>query len=1589
MSKAEPRERVLGQFRLLQSWPARYGFAVLMIAIATAFQFALGLLGPFHLAFILFYPAVVVAAQAGLGPGIMATLLAAFSGDYFFFEPKPSLAIQTPEELVGPILFCIIGIFLTLLTCSRREATEALKKSEGELNRAQTVAHIGSWYYDFQQNVLRFSKEACQILALTQSTLSPEQALEMVHGEDRQRLDRGWKAALESGVCDEEIRVVVGARTRWVRLQANGERDGQGRPAKAVGALQDITDSKLAEQRLQEFERLVEGLEEMITVVDRDYRYLIANRAFLNYRGMKKEDLIGRLAQEILDPKVFPVVKEKLEECFEGKVVQYELQYEYPLRGWRELFISYFPLEGPSGVDRVASILLDVTDQKRAERSLKLFRTLIEHSNDTVEVIDPDTLRFLDINDKACQELGYTREELLAMTVFDIDPQADEERQARVLAEMRDRGFALLPTAHRRKDGSVFPVEVNLKLVNLERSYIVAVSRDISERKKAEDALRESEDRYRDLVEHSEDLVCVHDLDGNLLSANPASARILGYAVEELLRIPMRELIIPEGRPAFDEYLKRLRTTGQPEQGLLCVMTRSGEVRIWEYRNTLRTEGVSMPVVRGIAHDITDKRRAELALGSSKQRYRMLFEKNIAGVMVSTLDGTVLECNDSCARMLGYDSPKELCGRRTPELYVDAGDRQSLIDELESTGASLGRELQVKLKDGRKIWIVLNCSLWRSEEGEALIQATAIDITERKLAEEALRESEQSEKARARELETILDTLPIPVLISRDRECREISSNRAGWEHLGLRPGANASLSAQVERPQIRVLQEGRELSPDELPMQRAAATGHAVQGVATKIVLDNGTVKYELGNAAPLFDEHGNVRGAIGAAIDITDRIQAEEALRESEQRMRLAQEIARIGAFERNLVTGVSRWSPEMEAIYGLQPGCAPKSVEDFIELVHPDDRSKISELVQTSKELGYAQGEWRVIWPDGTVHWITGCWRVFYDSEGKPFRAIGMDYDITERRRAEEALQQSEQHFRLLVEQASDGIFVSDAQGNYTDVNSAGAEMLGYTREEILQLSIPDVIAKEQVARVVPETTALTENGIVRSEWTFRRKDGSFFPGEISAKRLPDGRLQAILRDVTERRCAEETIRRSEERFRVALKESPITVFNQNKDLVYTWVYNSQLRGSDEILGKNDAEIFGEDVGSRMHAIKRRVMEKGVGEREEMTFTFNGQKRMLELTIEALQDAEGTIIGITGAAIDIARLRKMLDRLQIAREKLIQEKSYLESEIQSELGFEEIIGQSTSLREVLKQTRVVAATDSTVLLLGETGTGKELVARSIHSLSARKDRNFIKLNCAAVPSGLLESELFGHEKGAFTGAVTQKAGRVELADKGTLFLDEIGELPGELQPKLLRMLQDREFERLGGVRTMKVDVRIISATNRDLQSDVAEKKFREDLFYRLNVFPIRLPALRERRSDIPMLVRHFVSKHAQRMGKHIELIPDATMQLLQKWSWPGNIRELENMLERMVILTNGEILAEAPVELNVETELVQDSLTEMEREHILRILRETNGVLSGEDGAANRLGIKRTTLQSMLKRFGIEPRDYKRGAGTSRTQ
>ena len=428
-------------------------------------------------------------------------------------------------------------------------------------------------------------------------------------------------------------------------------------------------------------------------------------------------------------------------------------------------------------------------------------------------------------------------------------------------------------------------------------------------------------------------------------------------------------------------------------------------------------------------------------------------------------------------------------------------------------------------------------------------------------------------------------------------------------------------------------------------------------------------------------------------------------------------------------------------------------------------------------------------------------------------------------------------------------------------------------------------------------------------------------------------------------------------------------------------------------EEVLGR----VHPEDRPRLEHMIHNSVGMASDFETGYRIILDDGSIRLLRVLGHPVRNSEGQLVEFVGTHMDVTEqtlsrkaLENALAEIKELKDQLFQENVALRQEIDETSMFDEIVGKSEALKRVLKEIETVGPTESTVLIHGETGTGKELIARAIHNLSARRSSAFVKVNCAAIPTGLLESELFGHERGAFTGAIAQRVGRFELAQHGTVFLDEIGEIPLELQPKLLRVLQEREFERLGSSRTMRTDARLIAATNRDLSAMVEEHKFRSDLFYRLNVFPIRLPALRERPEDIPLLVRRFAELFSRRMNKLIETIPAETMSALMRYDWPGNVRELQNVIERAVILSSRGVLRVPAADLKVKKgaaqtdaaltatppKRVRNSVPALSREQVVQALQEARGRVGGSDGAAARLGLKRTTLIAHMKKLGVNP-------------
>ena len=585
-------------------------------------------------------------------------------------------------------------------------------------------------------------------------------------------------------------------------------------------------------------------------------------------------------------------------------------------------------------------------------------------------------------------------------------------------------------------------------------------------------------------------------------------------------------------------------------------------------------------------------------------------------------------------------------------------------------------------------------------------------------------------------------------------------------------------------------------------------------------------------------------------------------------------------------------------------------------------------------------------------------------------------------------------SEERFRLLVASVKDyAIFMLDPAGRVSTWNEGAQRIKGYTAEEIIGQQFSRFYTREDVESGKPEREleiAAAEGKSEDEGWRIR-KDGSQFWANvmITAVRNKNGELlgfSKVTRDFTERKKTDEALRASENRFRSLFEFSPDAIVATDSDGRI-----AELNGQvTKFFGYDRAELLGEPVEMliperfrnahprhrKEYSSEPRTRPMGIG-LELQGRRKDGTEFPVEIMLSPVETPGGRVV--------LSVIRDLSEKKQAEEEleRRARENQYLEEELNTVHNFAEIIGESLELKRVLKQVETVAATDVTVLILGETGTGKDLIARAIHNLSSRQGQTLVKLNCAAIPTGLLESELFGHEKGAFTGAISQKVGRLELAHRGTLFLDEVGDLPLELQPKLLRALQEKEFERLGGTRTIPVDARLIAATNRNLERLVADREFRSDLYYRLRVFPITIPPLRERREDIPLLVRYFVSKHSRRLNRHIETIPPDIMKALTRWDWPGTIRELENFIERAVILSSGPALRAPLAELEMPAATPSSpedaTLKSTEREHILRVLRETRGVIAGASGAAARLGLKRTTLNSKLKKLDIHRDDY----------
>jgi formate hydrogenlyase transcriptional activator len=885
-------------------------------------------------------------------------------------------------------------------------------------------------------------------------------------------------------------------------------------------------------------------------------------------------------------------------------------------------------------------------------------------------------------------------------------------------------------------------------------------------------------------------------------------------------------------------------------------------------------------------------------------------------------------------------------------------------------------EARVRRFDGEYRWFLFRAVPVRDEWGKVIRwYGTSTDIEDRKRAEEKLQRSEAylHEAQRLGHVGSWASNAPSGYLL----------------RIFGYDP--------DEKNPTLEMFRE--RIHPEDLPsfeeMANKARSEKTDYEFDYRIVLPDGSIRHAHSVGHPVFNDSGDLVEYIGTTLDVTERKRAEEKLRQSEGYLSQAQRLSRTGSFGWRVSTGEIVWSEETFRIFQCDPTTKP-TAELILQRIHPEGAAFVKQTIerawQDGKDFDF---EHRLLMPDGSVKHVHIVAHAERDESGE-LEFVGAVMDVTAAKEAEERIRQDERELRITIDTIPAFVSSTLPDGSVDFISQGWLDYVGCSREEILGWGGKKTIHPEDLDRVLNNWQAALASGEpLEIEERLRRADGEYrwFLSRAAPLRDEKGNIVKwywTIFDIEDRKQAEEKLRQDERELRRitdaiaqpigVLAPDGSTLYANQVVLDYAGLSLKDIKAADF-----PAEITHPDDVERVRDEQQRGLSSGESfQMEQRVRRKDGQYRWFLGRFNPLRDDEGRIIRWYATGFDIEERKQAEERVQ-------KENVALREEIDHSSMFEEIVGSSQALGKVLAQAAKVAPMDSTVLILGETGTGKELIARAIHKQSKRSARAFIRVNCAAIPTALIASELFGHEKGAFTGALQRHLGRFELANGGTIFLDEIGELPAETQSTLLRVLQEREFERVGGSQPISVDVRVLAATNRDLKAAVAGGTFREDLFYRLNVFPIQVPPLRQRADDIPPLVEYLIDRYAKKAGKKIRKIEKKTLELFQTYKWPGNVRELQNVVERGVILCDDDtfsvdetwLIQESPREprpLSASASRLLRLDEDQEREMIEAALAESKGRVAGPFGAAGKLGIPRQTLESKIVNLGINKNRFR---------
>jgi PAS domain S-box-containing protein len=1091
------------------------------------------------------------------------------------------------------------------------------------------------------------------------------------------------------------------------------------------------------------------------------------------------------------------------------------------------------------------------------------------------------------------------------------------------------------------------------------------------------------------LFELSPDAVILTDEDFHVLRVNKEFTRIFGYTAEEAAGQWLPDLIVPEeSRAESVEYRDRLISGKRVE--LEVTRQRKGGVRfdvsVVAKKFSL---GVDQKAFYLIYRDITERKKAERQLTRSEGYLAEAQRLSHTGSFGWSIPSGELFWSEETFQIFQYDQTT----KPTVELFLqrvypeDAALVKQTIERASQDGKDFEHEYRLLMPDGSIKYVHGEAHASRDKSGGIEFVGAVSDVTPTKRAEEALRKSEERWRS-------VFENSAVGVALT-DMNGRFLATNHVYQRMVGY------------TEEELRALQF-LDITHEDYRDANWALIGELVEGKRRQFQIEkkyrrkDGSSIWVSNNVSLVPGTERVPRFIMALSEDIAQRKRAEEKLRHSEADLLEAQRISQTGSWKHDVLSGTVTVSPEVFRIFGVKPDEDASTSEFWLSRNHPEDQKRIQELFERSEieKIDY-EADYRIVLPDGAIKHLHAIGHPILNESGDLAEFIGTVMDITELKKAESELRRSEG-------------YLAEAQ-KLTHTGSWAVQIPQmehvYWSEEMYRIfdfnpDFPPPSYLEVIRRLHPEDTpdyrpavalAIRDRTDFETDFRLLLRNGAtkyiHVVGHPVVNALGDViELVGTAMDVTEQREARAALERAFEQITKSEAERR-QIINAISQLIMvlnpdgTPLYANQavvdytgLSLEDSMAPNFRTRVCHPEDLARLQDVRRVAFSSGLPfETEERTLGKDGKYRWFLVRCNPLHDEDGNILRwyVTGTDIE--------DRKR-AEERMRNENLALREQIDQAFMFEEIVGSSPALQAVLSSIVKVAPTDSTVLITGETGTGKELIARAIHKHSQRSGQAFISVNCASIPSSLIASELFGHEKGAFTGAVQRRQGRFELAHSGTIFLDEVGDLPLETQVTLLRVLQERQFERVGGNRTLTTDVRIIAATNRDLNAAIAAGTFRSDLFYRLNVFPIEVPPLRKRKEDIPMLVEYFVKRYAEKAGKQIREIDTNTLELCQSYPWPGNIRELQNIIERSVILASGDTFSiekawlAGPEQARHELpDSLPDTLQNQEREMIETALAECKGKVAGPEGAAEKLGIPRSTLDSKIRQLKIKKHKF----------